>query len=113
MTGLLVALGAGAGSAVRYLVAGRWDRRWPLGTLLVNVLGSTTAGALAGVALAGHMWALLGAGVCGGLTTWSGFAVQVHDLGLVRGAALAVATLALSVAGCVLGFAGVAALAQP
>lgn len=97
---LAVATGAGVGAALRYLAAHRLDGRWPLGTLLVNVLGSTAVGALAAAGLAGNGWALLGVGLCGGMTTWSGLAVQVHDLGWLRGGAYAAASLGLALGGC-------------
>jgi fluoride exporter len=105
VTALLVALGAGLGACVRYGTARRLDRAWPLGTLLVNVAGSTLVGLFAALAVDDRGWALLGVGVCGGLTTYSGFAVLVHDLGWRRGAPYAAATIALSLGGCVLGYA--------
>ncbi|WP_101523388.1 CrcB family protein [Nocardioides houyundeii] len=105
MTALLVALGAGLGASVRYSVARRLDRGWPLGTLLVNVAGSTLVGLFAGLAVGDRPWALLGVGVCGGLTTYSGFAVLAHNLGWRRGTAYAAATVALALAGCALGYA--------
>ena len=76
VTGLLVALGAAVGAPLRYL-AGHWlDRRLHWGTLLVNLVGSAMLGALVGAAVEGHWLALLGTGFCGGLTTYSAFAVQ-------------------------------------
>ena len=76
MTALLVALGAAVGAPLRYL-AGHWlDRRLHWGTLLVNLVGSAMLGALVGAAVDGHWLALLGTGFCGGLTTYSAFAVQ-------------------------------------
>ena len=105
MTTALVALGAAAGACVRYVAGHLLDRRFPRGTLLANVAGSFVLGALSALALSGSATALLGAGFCGGLTTYSAFAVQVHDLGPRRGATYAVTTLALSVAACGLGFA--------
>lgn len=100
LAALLVALGAGLGAALRYLAAHRLDRRWPLGTLVANVLGSTAVGALAAAGVDGTAWAALGVGLCGGVTTWSGLAVQIHDLGWLRGSVYAATTLLLSVAGC-------------
>ncbi len=104
MTPLLVALGAAAGSALRY-VAGHWlDRRVPWGTLLVNVAGSFLLGLLSALSLGEHAVALLGTGFCGGFTTYSAFAVRAHDRGLRRGTAYVVATLTLALAACALGF---------
>ena len=84
MTVLLVALGGGAGAVLRYL-AGRHVRSYrsvPVATLTVNVLGCLLLGVLSGAALAPSTFALLGTGFCGGLTTYSTFAVET--VGLVR-----------------------------
>ena len=98
MTGLLVALGAAVGAPSRFVVGRLLDGRWPLGTLLVNLVGSLVLGALVGAAVGGHAYALLGTGFCGGLTTYSAFAVQSVEAGARRGAAYVVAT----VGGCLL-----------
>ena len=47
---------------------------------------------------------LLGAGFCGGLSTYSAFAVQTHERGPRLGTAVAVLTLLPAVALCALGF---------
>ncbi len=73
MTLLLVALGGGAGAVVRFLV-GVW-RPGRGATLAVNVVGSALLGALAGASAS--VAALVGVGFCGGLTTFSTFAVEV------------------------------------
>lgn len=104
MTVLLVALGGGAGAVLRFLVARRLDRAVPLGTLAVNVVGSFLLGLLSALALDEHALALLGTGFCGGLTTYSAFAVQVHGLGR-RGAAYAAVTVLAGLGACALGFA--------
>jgi len=84
---------------MRYLT-GLWlDRRWHWGTLAVNLAGSLVLGLLVGNAVRGDALALLGTGFCGGLTTYSAFAVQTVDAGQVsplRGASYA----AVTVAGC-------------
>ncbi len=105
---LLVALGGAVGAPLRFVAAHHLDRALPWGTLLVNVVGSTLLGAFAALALGGAAYALLATGFCGGLTTWSSFAVQVHRTPGTRGAAYAVGTLALSLLGCVVAFALVA-----
>lgn len=79
--GLAVAVGgAGAfGAVARYLVDSAVQRRrrepFPLGTLLVNLVGSLVLGLLAGLALThAHSTTartVIGTGFCGGLTTWS------------------------------------------
>jgi CrcB protein len=104
VTPLLVALGAAVGSCLRYL-SGHWlDRRVPWGTLLVNVAGSFLLGVLSGLSLGADAVSLLGTGFCGGVTTYSAFAVRAHGAGRRRGTAYAVATLALSLAACGVGF---------
>ncbi|GAA4739870.1 fluoride efflux transporter CrcB [Nocardioides endophyticus] len=106
MTALLVALGAALGAPLRFLVASTYDRPGglPVGTMVVNVLGSGLLGAFSAMALSGHAMALLGTGFCGGFTTYSAFAVQTHGLGPRRGTAYAVVTIAVSLAACALGF---------
>jgi CrcB protein len=105
MTPLLVALGAGVGAALRFLVAHRLDRRMPWGTLTVNVVGSFVLGLVSGLAPGDDALALLGVGFCGGFTTYSAFAVQTHGRGAVHGTVYAGTTLALALGACALGFA--------
>ena len=106
MTALLVALGAAVGAPTRFLVGHLLDHhRFAFGTLLVNIVGSTLLGAFAGWGMTGHDLALLGVGFCGGLTTYSAFAVRTHEKGWARGSLYAALTVMLSLAGCVLGFA--------
>jgi CrcB protein len=105
VTALLVALGAAVGASARFVVASRLDgRRLPLGTFAVNVSGSFLLGLFSALSLNQHEIALLGTGFCGGFTTYSAFAVQTHDLGRIRGAAYAAATIAVALAACVLGY---------
>ncbi|MDP3891992.1 CrcB family protein [Nocardioides sp.] len=104
MTLLLVALGAGVGAALRYTAGHLLDGAFPRGTLLVNVVGSTLLGALSALSLSGSAMALFGVGLCGGVTTFSSFAVQAHDRGRRLGTAYALLTVVLSLAGCFLGF---------
>jgi CrcB protein len=108
VTLLLVALGAGVGAGLRYVLASRLDGTWHLGTLLVNVVGSFVLGLCVGAGVDGDALALLGTGLCGGLTTYSAFAVLSHDVGRrspARATAYVVVTLAACVATAALGFA--------
>lgn len=107
MTALLVALGAAVGAAVRFQVAGRLDAAFPRGTLAVNVVGSLLLGFFVARALDEQAFALVGTGFCGGLTTYSAFAVQTARLGPLswRAVAYAVATLTLGLAAAALGYA--------
>jgi CrcB protein len=100
VTGLLVALGAAVGAPLRYLLGTWLDRRWwHWGTLLVNLVGSFVLGLLVGDAVHGGRFALLGTGLCGGLTTYSAFAVQsVQSAGSSR--VRAAAYVVVTVVGC-------------
>ncbi len=104
MTVLLVALGAAVGAPLRFLSSRWWDRDLPVGTLAVNVVGSFLLGLFSAWSLNEHALALLGTGFCGGLTTYSAFAVQTHERGPGKGAAYAVVTISVSLAACSLGF---------
>lgn len=106
MTLLLVALGGAAGCVLRFLAAHYVDdTRFPAGTLGVNVAGSFLLGAFSAMVLSGEAMALLGVGLCGGLTTYSAFAVGVHARGWAGGPAYAAATMVLSLTACAGGFA--------
>ncbi len=111
MTFLLVAAGAAVGAPLRYVAAHLLDRgrgafqdglHW--GTILVNVVGSFLLGLFSGLAVSGETAALLGTGLCGALTTYSAFAVHVHDLGPRKGAVTVALTVVPALALCFLGF---------
>ena len=108
MTPLLVALGAAVGAVTRFWVGHHLDGRTPWGTGLVNVAGSFVLGLFLGSGASADALALVGTGFCGGLTTYSAFAVQtrdqVRDRGLATGTAYALATVVLAVTACGLGF---------
>ncbi|QIX25449.1 hypothetical protein ncot_01740 [Nocardioides sp. JQ2195] len=104
MTPLLVALGAAVGAPLRFVAGHFLDRDHPNGTLVVNVVGSFLLGLLSSLALSGHEMALLGVGFCGGLTTYSSFAVQADRLGARRGTTYVVVTITLSLTACALGW---------
>lgn len=81
---LLVFIGGGVGSALRYLV-GKFLKipasGFPWSTFSVNVLGSLIIGILMGVtlknsALSENQTLLLITGLCGGFTTFSAFAYE-------------------------------------
>jgi CrcB protein len=75
-----------AGTLPAAVLAVLLDARLPWGTILVNRAGSLLLGWCSGIGLSGGAMALLGTGFCGGLTTYSWFAVHTHGLGPRRGA---------------------------
>ena len=104
---LLVFVGGAIGAPARYLtdrfVQSRHRVRFPFGTLLVNLIGCFVLGVIAAGAHR-HGWspktvALLGTGFCGGLTTFSTFAVETVELGADTHRARSALYLGLSVAG--------------
>jgi CrcB protein len=105
VTPLLVALGTGLGAALRFAAAHHFDARVPWGTLVVNTAGSFVLGAFSAMVLTGSLWALMGVGFCGGLTTYSAFAVQAVERGRTLGTAYALASLVLGLFACAAGFA--------
>jgi len=85
---LLVFLGGGLGSVLRYGV-GKWaGGTWapfPLGTFTVNILGSLLIGLIMGLALRNSSVSqssvlFLVTGLCGGFTTYSAFAYENYNL---------------------------------
>ena len=115
---LWVCLGGALGSGARYLVglgaARIWGEELPLGTLAANVIGCLLMGVLTAYAterpeLSPELRAALGAGVLGGLTTYSAFNQQILDLwssGAQRSAAgYALVTAIFCVAAGLLGMA--------
>ncbi len=81
---LAVAVGGALGAVLRQLtsvtLAGRGHV--PLGVLVVNVVGSFIAGVALGVPLEPTVQLVIVSGLCGGLTTFSTFAVETVQLTL-------------------------------
>ncbi len=87
---LLVAFGGAVGSVLRYLVS-KWlqeasSAAFPVGTLVVNVVGCLLIGLIYGTSdrwgISGPMRLLLTVGFCGGFTTFSTF--MNESLSLMR-----------------------------
>ena len=81
---LLVFVGGGFGSALRYVIGkhlNHFESGFPYGTLIVNVLGSLLIGIILGLAVKNqtvsqNQMLLLASGFCGGFTTFSTFAYE-------------------------------------
>ena len=87
---ILVFLGGGLGSGLRYLVAiamKQYSKFLPFGTFTVNMVGCLLIGLVLGYAhkentLTSNQTLLLATGFCGGFTTFSAFASE--NLELIR-----------------------------
>jgi fluoride exporter len=104
VTVLWVALGAAIGAPLRFALGKRLDGGFHTGTLVANTAASLLLGLCVGWSVDGAAYALVGTGFCGGMSTYSSFAVQTRDLGARRGAAYAVATLGLGLLAASAGF---------
>ena len=106
MAYLLAALGGALGALARWAVVVALPRSsdWPWATLTVNLVGCLLIGLLLAVLSARrpddeHLRTFLGAGVLGGFTTYSAFAVEVADLLRAGVPMVATAYVAVSVLG--------------
>lgn len=119
MTTLLIAACGGVGAVSRFVVDAEVRRRvrgsFPVGTFVINALGSFLLGVLTG-ALTHHAgWlsptakAALGTGFCGGFTTFSTASVETVRLwfntGRTEGSRYAVATAIVALLAAFLGLA--------
>ena len=85
---LLVFLGGGFGSGIRYLITismNQYSKFLPFGTFTVNMLGCLLIGLILGYAqkentLSSNETLLLATGFCGGFTTFSAFANQNFEI---------------------------------
>jgi len=114
-TCLMLACGGGAGTIARFFLgrgvaafqAARWPGiEFPLGTFLINAIGSLLLGALAATCAEPsrrHWYLLLGTGFCGGFTTFSTFSLETFELLRDGKTTWALAYVAGSVAAGVLG----------
>ncbi|MFD3656298.1 fluoride efflux transporter CrcB [Streptomyces sp. NPDC058620] len=88
MNWLLVAIGGAVGAPLRYLTDRAVQARhgsglpyvFPWGTFTVNAVGSLLLGVLTGAAVSEPLYALVGTGLCGALTTYSTFSYETLRL---------------------------------
>jgi CrcB protein len=105
-----VVLGGAAGALARVALARALagdGAGWPWHTFTANVLGSLAIGVVAERLRHPHgyqsvLHSLLGAGLCGALTTFSTFQLELVDLGRAGRPGLAAAYAAASLGACLL-----------
>ena len=104
---LAIAVGAAIGAPSRFILD-RWvaghapTKRFPWGLLVVNVLGSAIAGVVFALTT-GNLQVFLLVGVCGALTTFSGFGWEMHLL-WSRSRSTFVIALIVMTASCIAAF---------
>ena len=104
---LAIALGAAIGAPSRFILD-RWvaghapTKRFPWSLLVVNMLGSAIAGVVFALTT-GNLQVFLLVGICGALTTFSGFGWEMHLL-WSRSRSTFVIALIVMTASCVAAF---------
>ncbi|APD05571.1 putative fluoride ion transporter CrcB [Flavobacteriaceae bacterium UJ101] len=77
---LLIFVGGGLGSILRFWAGKELNTNFPYGTLFVNVLGAFIIGIILALfekeIISNSSRLLLAVGFCGGFTTWSSFAFE-------------------------------------
>lgn len=104
---MAIALGAAIGAPSRFILD-RWvaghspTKRFPWSLLVVNVLGSAIAGVVFALTT-GNLQVFLLVGICGALTTFSGFGWEMHLL-WSRSRSTFVIALIVMTASCIAAF---------
>ena len=105
---LLVFLGGGLGSSFRWLINKFIPSdTFPYSTISVNLIGCLLIGIIAGYLLTNNtskseVYPLLVFGFCGGLTTFSAFALENYNLIKSNDFFNSILYITLSVAGCII-----------
>ena len=106
---ILVFLGGGAGSVLRYFIGTTFSNRvqsiFPLGTFSINILATFILGLVAGLLLLRpgqyeSQRLLIGVGFCGGLSTFSTFTLESFQLLKDGNTGIAFIYIITSVAAC-------------
>jgi CrcB protein len=101
MTMLIASVAGAVGAVCRYLVSGwaqgRSSSDFPVGTLVVNLLGSLVLGLVVGAGSSSSPTTMAAAGFCGGFTTFSTWMVETLRLG--PSSPRSIANLAISLVG--------------
>lgn len=106
MKWLMVFIGGGAGSVLRFAISvfmQRFAIVFPAATLLSNLIAALLIGILSVSMLKSqsNMWLLLATGVCGGLSTFSTFSLETVQLYRDGHATLAGLNVVLSLLLCI------------
>jgi fluoride exporter len=111
MSYLWVTIGSALGGLLRYTITRLTlsiSNGFPMGTILINVLGSFVIGYFGTLTLHSGKYAasenvrlFVMVGICGGFTTFSSFSLQTFDLARSGAWGRALANIALSVILCV------------
>ncbi|MCM3601555.1 fluoride efflux transporter CrcB [Robertmurraya korlensis] len=81
---ILIAVGGFIGANARYII-GQLAKKYlnfsiPLGTLIINAIGSLLLGLLVGKGIRGDVYSFLGVGFMGAFTTFSTFKLELIQL---------------------------------
>lgn len=97
---VLVALTAGLGAVVRFVLADRLNRNLPIGTLTVNLVASAGLGLV--TSAPGAAATVIGVGALGALSTWSNAANEAAAMSREGHGSLGLGYLTLSVSSGIL-----------
>lgn len=77
---ILIVLGGFLGAVIRYFLSKKYNNKLPFGTFLINMVGSFILGYLFYLSDSTNLYAFIGIGFCGALTTFSTFKLETFQL---------------------------------